>query len=116
MRQAFKASDVPNGPHTAALLFETKHESYWQPEWTPRPGSGGGSYESHEVKAVEYWFSENEKDLCDWLKGIKLEGLTRKTYVLLRVAGQLTAEVSVFLSPQPTGPDPNNHDYTALGR
>lgn len=116
MRQAYKPADVPTRPHFAALIFESKSETYWSPDYTPGRTSAGGSYDSREVKTTEYWYTDSEKDLCDWLRGIKLEGMPKKSYVLMKIEGQLAAEVKVSLALQPAGPDPNNHDDNPLRR
>lgn len=100
MKQIFDVKRVPAGAHIGVLLTVTESKREWVEDYSPPP-RGHSGYETVERTVVEYWVAESEKDLCDWLKGVKLEGLQRRSYVILRVSGQLTPEFSLSLKEVP---------------
>lgn len=89
-----RPQDVPVAEHYAVLVFSSESRTRTEEPYTPRPGVGPQTY-TETIEKVEYYAFTSEATLCEWLKNVKLEGLSGGRRVILKVAGQLTEVIKI---------------------
>jgi hypothetical protein len=100
VKRVRQPSDVPEGPHTAVLVYKTT-STYVPGDERSRtnPGHGyPGGYDIHD--SFEHYVSTNDADVVEFLRKLELPEFSapKVPYVVLDVESKLKPQISLNLT------------------